>query len=244
MRPFLSIAFAFTVPTAALADFDYADFSSVVGLQLNGTARQTGDLVRMTDDGIMDQAGNMWRTDLQSVGNGFTSTFRFRCDGDGESPADGMAFGIQATGVDEMGNAGGDNAMVGLSGSVVVNFQSFWDKVQIIAVDGSGSVLSFAEADFAGLHRSTPWTAEVGYDAAAQGWTVKLDGSTVLSLQFDLVQAVGSGDAYVGLGAATGLGFDNNDALSWRVQTVPEPSTLAVLAFGASAALKRRRYRS
>ncbi|MBS1715271.1 MAG: PEP-CTERM sorting domain-containing protein [Armatimonadetes bacterium] len=240
MRALTTLLLTAGTALTASADFGYSDFSDTSGLQLNGTAHQFGNVVRMTDDGIGDQAGNMWQTDLQGVGNGFSTTFQFRCDGTGEAPADGMAFGIQAVGTTEMGNGGGDNAMGGLWGSVVVNFQSFWNSVQIIAVDPSGNLVSFDQVAFSGLHRTDPWTAVVSYDAASHDWRVSLDGTPVIGSNFDLVSAVGSVDAYVGLGAGTGLGYDANDALSWSVQTVPEPSALAVLVGGGVMARRRR----
>ncbi len=226
----------------AFADFDYDDFFDISNLQLNGTAEQLGNVIRMTHDGVSDEAGNMWQMIPEAVGNGFTTRFEFRCDGAGSLPADGFAFGIQNTSTTEMGNGGGDNAMIGINGSVVVNFQSFWNKVQIVATDDSGNNVYFDEVGFTGLHRSDPWLAEVTYDAGTGDWDVSLDGNSVISANFGLDEAVTltGNSAYVGLGAATGLGFDNNDALSWELQAVPEPATFLALGLGLLA-LRRKR---
>jgi len=43
------------------------------------------------------------------------------------------------------------------------------------------------------------------------------------------------------LGTATGLGFDNNDALSWEIEAVPEPATLGALGLGLLALRRRSR---
>ncbi|MCC6403428.1 MAG: PEP-CTERM sorting domain-containing protein [Fimbriimonadaceae bacterium] len=132
--------------------------------------------------------------------------------------------------------------MIGINGSVVVNFQSFWNKVQIVATDDSGNNVYFDEVGFTGLHRSDPWLAEVTYDAGTGDWDVSLDGNSVISANFGLDEAVTltGNSAYVGLGAATGLGFDNNDALSWELQAVPEPATFLALGLGLLA-LRRKR---
>ena len=240
MRKTLPLCFAAGLGVTAWADFDYIDFSDVSGLQLNGTAHQVGNVVRLTDDGLGDQAGNVWHTSLQSVGNGFSTTFRFRCDGVGTDPADGMAFGIQTDGTGVLGSGGGDNAMANLPGSVVVNFQSFWNKIQIVATDGSGNNVYFDEVDFTGLHRTDPWTARIDYDAGSHDWSVWLDGSSVISANLNIADAVSANDAFVGLGAGTGLGFDNNDALNWNMRVVPEPSSLSVLLGAGLVALRRR----
>lgn len=235
--------FAAIASSTASASFSYSDFSDVSDFQLNGTAHQVGNVVRMTDDLINDQAGNMWHVTQQGVGGGFTTAFQFRCDGTGSAPADGMAFGIQADGPGALGNGGGDNAMIGINGSVVVNFQSFWNSVQIVAVDASGGSVYFDQVAFNGLHRPEPWTAQVSYDAVTHDWTVSLDGSLVIAANFamaDVVSLVGGTDAYVGLGAGTGLGFDNNDALSWNLEVVPEPATVLGLSVAILAVLRRR----
>lgn len=53
--------FAISLLTAAtsFADFSYSDFSDISDFSLNGTAHQVGNIVRMTDDQINDQAGNL-----------------------------------------------------------------------------------------------------------------------------------------------------------------------------------------
>jgi|GEM_PF-2626746 len=244
MSKALFVLAAAAIGPTALADFSYADFSSLSDLQLNGTAAQVGNVVRMTVDGVGDQAGNMWHTQLQPLTDGFSTTFQFRCDGVGTIPADGMAFAIQGSGVSELGSGGGWNAMGDIPGSVVVNFQSFWNKVQIIATDSNGSSVYFDEVDFFGLHQEEAWTARIDYSPTGNQWQVWLDGSPVISASSDLLSAVslsGGTSAYVGLGAGTGLGYDNNDALAWSMNVVPEPASLLTLGALSAWLLRRRR---
>lgn len=231
---------------SAFADFSYSDFSSVGGLQLNGTATQMGNIVRLTEDQVNGQAGTMWRTSTESVGNGFSTTFTFSCDGVGDIPADGIAFGIQATDASQLGVGGGDNAMGGLLSSFRINFQSFWENIEMYSVDSSGNVNYYTSVGQTGLHRATPWQARVDYDGVTKDWSVYLDNNLVLTGNYDLatdVALIGGTDAYVGLGAGTGLGYDNNDAHAWELAAVPEPCSLVALA-GLGCGLLRRRARA
>ncbi|MBL8064813.1 MAG: hypothetical protein JNM34_03025 [Chthonomonadaceae bacterium] len=46
--------------------------------------------------------------------------------------------------------------------------------------------------------------------------------------------------AYVGLGAGTGPGYDNIDALSWNLGIVPEPASMVVLSMALFPLRKHR----
>lgn len=231
--------------TLANADFFYSDFSSTSGLTLNGTAEQFGSIVRLTHDEINGEAGNMWFDTEQSVQGGFSTEFEFRCDGVGTIPADGVAFGIQNQGSNTLGVGGGDNGMGGIQNSVYVNFQSFWNAISLISVDQDGNQTTVASTSFSGLHRTDPWLANISYDGTTKSWNVLLDGSTVLTANFDMDTVLNydnSSEAYVGIGGGTGLGYDNNDVHSWRMTATPEPSSLLALlgAFGVKM-LRRKR---
>lgn len=244
MRRGILVFSLIAVVGAASADFTYSDFSSISGLTLNGSAHQVSNLVRLTDDGVSGQAGNMWDNSMHAVGNGFSTRFVFSCDGSGTPGADGVCFAVSSLGTSALGNPGYENAMMGLLSSVTVNFESFWDVIEFTATDGSGSTIGYNSVSFSGLHRSTPWTADITYDANTNDWNVYLDSSLVISSNFNLGSAVtltNGTDAFVGLGAGTGAADDNNDVLSWNLQTVPEPTTMILMASGLGALVLRRR---
>jgi len=239
------------VSAISSASFNFVDFSDVSGVNLNGTAHQVDNFVRMTDDQISGQAGNMMVKDTQAVVNGFTTDFLFRCDGQGQIPADGIGFVVQTTGPNYLGNGGGDNGVIGdATGYVAVNFQSFWRKVQFIAIDPDGNLLDFQEVNLddlhiGDLHRSDPWHARIQYIASTSDWLVSLDGTPVLAeVGVNLSgwsTLIGGESAWVGIGGGTGLGYDNNDVLSWSMDVVPEPTTMAVLGLAGLALVRRRR---
>lgn len=231
--------------STGFASFNYMDFSSVVGLDLNGTAHTESNFVRMTDDLVNDQAGNMWATDAQGVGSGFSTSFKFRSDGVGNNHGDGIAFGIQSTGTSYLGGTGESNGVAGgPNGYVVINFQSFWDNVVFMAVDPSGNMLRDQTVAFNGLQRAEGWTADITYDASTFEWNVWLDGNHVMSENLNLGSAVNlmnGNQAYVGVGGGTGSATDNNDVLNWNVDAVPEPMSMTLLGIGALAIARRNR---
>jgi hypothetical protein len=83
----------FAVAPAALAqNFSYADFASITGLTLNGSAVQSTNTVRITNNGS-NQTGSVWHTTPVAVAEGFETQFDFVIT----SAAEGMAFVIQGS---------------------------------------------------------------------------------------------------------------------------------------------------
>ena len=110
----LFFLFASVTLTRAQAQFSYTDFSSIAGLQLNGSAAATSNgsvyVLRLTP-GTGNQDGSAWYTSQIPLKAGFTSTFTFQFSGEGGSGghADGIAFLVQGapSGVNASGYQGG-----------------------------------------------------------------------------------------------------------------------------------------
>jgi hypothetical protein len=98
----------------AVGQISSLNFSS---LQLNGSASVATNgggqqVLRLTQDGVQQQAGSAWWMTQQSVANGFTSVFTIQITHNiGSGPADGIAFVIQ-----NAANFGGDGQLSALGG--------------------------------------------------------------------------------------------------------------------------------
>lgn len=130
-------AVMFGVAGVCLADFTYANFSSTSGLQLVGTAATSGTSVRLVRDGFSSQIGAAWRTDKQTIVNGFDTTFSFSITNQaGTTFADGLTFVVQnsASGILAAGSDGGgigyasnEYSSTGIANSLAVEID-LWDN--------------------------------------------------------------------------------------------------------------------
>ncbi len=121
LRPFTAILRTLLVglalgTTSLLAQVTFSNFSDVSSLALNGSAAQAtsgnNQVLRLNADGSQHVSGTAWfKTQQQSVSNGFTSVFQFQVTHAG-SQADGLAFVIQNSsgtgqGLSARGGSGG-----------------------------------------------------------------------------------------------------------------------------------------
>ena len=105
---------------------DYADFSSVAGLNLNGDAQQSGNDLELTFS--TQQSGSAFYDQSISLENdaSFQSSFSFQILG-GTTGADGLAFVIQndTSGANAIGGTGSNLGYVGIDNSLAVEFDTF-----------------------------------------------------------------------------------------------------------------------
>lgn len=94
----------------AMADFAYTDFTSAAGLSFNGAAVHTAPTISVTPP-IRASAGAIWRSDAQTVTNGFVSNFSFRIGDISGIGSDGLAFVIH-------NDPRGDTAIGGTGGAM------------------------------------------------------------------------------------------------------------------------------
>lgn len=225
----------------------YTDFSSIVGLNIQGNAARVGSVLRLAP-GIADQRGSAWFNVKQQVQQGFDTVFQFRISGKelGWAGADGLAFVIQNASMDALGGNGHYTGYGGITNSLAIQFGN-WDPgsdrwIQI-TTGGTGAnypdaphqlAIDSAVPDFTdgGVH-----TAEISYDG--ETLSVRLDSlaTPLVSVTVDLgsTLSLDDGQAWVGLTAATGADWQNHDIKSWQFTPVPEPSTWSLLALGVVA---------
>ena len=88
-KPFLEV-----LEDRTVLSFTYPNFASISGLQLNSSAKQSGDILRLTDKGG-GPAGSAWNIAQQPVEEGFKTSFAFRISPGSQEGGDGFAFVIQ-----------------------------------------------------------------------------------------------------------------------------------------------------
>lgn len=88
--------------------FNYPDFSDISGLTLNGNAAVSDDFLEVGQPATY-RIGSVFYTEQVNVAQGFTTSFTLWMAPEGAyTTADGMAFVIQNTGVNALGdNTGG-----------------------------------------------------------------------------------------------------------------------------------------
>jgi len=115
-------------PAAAAPLISYPDFSSVVGLQLNGSTVQSGSHLQLTS-AVGGEESSAYSTTQVATGQSFSSSFELSMTGGSMYPADGIAFLLQSQGIGAVSTSGLGGAMgyAGVSPSLAVEFDIFPD---------------------------------------------------------------------------------------------------------------------
>lgn len=231
---------------AGSATIDYADFSSVVGLTLNGNAAKSGSALRLAANGPL-QHGSAWAQTTIDTTQSFESRFQaFTHDGT-LPPADGMTFTLQSQGLAALGDDGGGHGYASfgtnaVKPSVAVDVSLFPQVGQHVneqfAIVQNGSLISpLAKATSAVLLYGQPFWTWVDYDAKGHtlqvfvSQTATKPTAPLVTAAVDVAATVGP-SAFAGFTAGTGGLSADFDLLSWTVEGTGDttPPTVACSA--------------
>jgi hypothetical protein len=237
-------AMAAASASASAPYFNYPDFSNTAGLQLNGDAKQEGNLLRLTP-AEPSKRGAVFSTTQVNPAESFENDFVISmhdstcCVVGTLKPADGMAFVIQSQSITAGEGLGGSLGYSGIKPSVIVEFDIFHnapepltDHISIIANGEGDKHLQCANAGPTPTCTSNlpfplygaPVFGWVEYDAIAQHLKVWASQSSVKPpaplLDYPVSLASLGSSAWVGFTAATGAHNAVQDVLSWRQGTL------------------------
>ncbi len=216
--------------SAAAASLNFANFSDVSKLHLNGTAQQVVDFLRLTDD--TSQTGTVFskRKVLRSD-KSFKTDFAFSLHDSATSQGDGMAFFVQSEGNDSLGDGGGGLGYGSIGDSLAVEFDLF-DNDGAGTADIGGNEVAVTLKGKAGvpIGRETPsfplyncdCHAWVTYKAKSKRLKVFVDSADtkpaepMISVKKDLSKVLRS-KSYAGFTAATGGSSVTADIQSWKL---------------------------
>jgi len=242
----------FSAPAVPATTILYGDFSSAVGLQLNGSAAApvTDDAARKVlrvTPSAFNQSGSAFSTSSVSLASdaSFSTAFKFRIaapggigDGDGQG-ADGLVFVVQTVS-NTSGGAGGGIGYAGLARSVGIEFDTYnngggdGNNGNHVGIDLGGNTSSAALTPIATrMNNGNVWSAWVDYNGAidllevrlAEGGSAARPGAAILSYTVDLPAELVSTNAFVGFTSGTGSGFGHHDVLSWQFNSTFDPIT-------------------
>ena len=228
---------------SALAGFTYTDFSSTAGLQLNGSAAQVGNVLRLVPSSPY-VGGSAFTTSPTALGGlaSFSTYFQFQIgnpggigDGDGQG-ADGLVFTLQTLS-NNVGGVGGGLGYQGITNSLGIEFDTYDNGAGAgdpngnhVGIDLNGSVFSTATAvEPVRFNDGSVWNAWVDYDGNSNNLEVRWSQSAIrpvasqLSTNVDLQSVLGQNTAFLGFTAGTGAGYGDHDILNWQYRDAFNP---------------------
>ena len=273
MKKWITIILSFMVANyVSSQELQFYDFSDLSTIQLNGTAANINpnntDVLRLTDD--LYQSSSAFLVDPISLDNfaSFSAAFEFQIleplgiyDSDGQG-ADGLAFVIQSNS-NTVGGLGGRLGYGGISNSLAVEFDTWgdnwWDLGQGnhvgVNIDGNMSSIERVIVDER-MNNGAVWTAWVDYDGMAEILEVSLSqeqsrpDNPILTTNVNLVNVLGTQEAYVGFTSGTGAAAGDHEIISFffnddydpiTTVAVDEPNTIVLFILGASIAIYSRK---
>jgi hypothetical protein len=222
-----TLVVALQVGLASAGDASYPDFRDVSGLKLNGSATQTGDVLRLVD--TSSQTGTAFTKEtIVDTRKRFSTKFTLNMASSGFN-GDGMAFVIHPGRAGKQGRGGGALGYGGIESSVIVEFDVFDNgnfdiNDNHIGIHTEGRFrpsLAALDPNFSMLDRKfrvwvdyTPGntTLSVYVNRANQ----KPISPLIASSGVDLDAITGADRARAGFTAATGGASIVGDVLDWR----------------------------
>ena len=166
----------------------FGDFSSVTGLQLNGSAAQVGNVLQLTP-AVGPRAGSAFTTARVALGamGSFSTYFQFRMSSPGGNSdtdgigADGLVFVLQTAGSTAVGGAGVDIGYSGIAPSLGIEFDTWNNGTGLndpngnhVGLNLNGSLTSVATANEpVRFNNGQIWNVWVDYNGASQRLEVR-----------------------------------------------------------------------
>lgn len=251
MNRFLLLGLASSsVVTCLHADLNYANFSSVAGLTLNGSASQQGNTLQLTPSSA-NKSGSAFSTATVGLNNlsSFSTRFQFQIsspagigDSDGTG-ADGLVFVVQTV-ANNVGGAGGGIGYAGISPSLGIEFDTYNNGAgdnnngNHVGIDLNGSVDSVGTVtpEATRFNDGSVWTAWVDYNGGSGDLEVRYNQTGVrpsganVSYNLDLATQLGTPNAFVGFTSGTGAGYGDHRILNWQLvadfRPIDEPTSV------------------
>lgn len=194
-------------------------------LRLKGDAFVNENNILILTKNECDKSGAAWYTQTINIDDDFLATFTLCI---GPRGADGMAFVIQAEGLDALGDKGGGKGYQGIRKSVAIEFGTYGaPDNKYIGIQSRGQQPNSASHDhsLALSDRSLKDFADgrVHYCAVLHRKgevSVYLDGALILKHKAQLSKLIGTSNAFVGFTAATGGLKQAHEVGSWSLEVV------------------------
>ncbi|MCC9640859.1 DUF4347 domain-containing protein [Rhodopirellula sp. JC740] len=228
--------------TVAIIDNDvvlpnFADFSDVSGLTLNGSATVQSDTLELTPSTTNLAGSAFFNTAVNLTSDGsFRSSFAFQALGsEGTSGADGLTFTLHndPRGAAALGASGGSLGLDGITPAVAVEFDTYRNPGEIndnhisILTNSVSNSLRSAIPDL-DLNNGSIRYAWVDYNGSSDVLAVYLSDTDVqptealLKTTIDLTNVIGD-SALVGFTAGTGGKTNSHRINQWTLDQTPPP---------------------
>jgi hypothetical protein len=224
--------------------FTYTNFSSVAGLTINGNSTQDGRVL-LVGPSITDQIGSVFYTSQVNVAQGFTTLFTLQIipNSDSYTTADGMAFVIQNSSVNAIGDDTGQPGYEGIVDSVAVEFDTFQNfqlddpnnnHVGVQSCGTGPNSLNHGTSCNLGLQPNLPLTLADGnphevaitYTPTHGGeggkLSISIDKQKILASNLNLstLLSLNGNDAWVGFTAGSGDAWESGIIRNWTYASV------------------------
>jgi hypothetical protein len=230
-RALFAAAIALQAAPASALTWSYCDFSSTTGLQINGDAKQQGNLLVLTP-ASNNKRGSAFTTAQVpfDATTSFHTYFRFRI-GPNATGADGMAFVLHSGGAGALGANGGGLGYQGIIPSFAVELDTFdngsgdpdANHVAVLFDGGVDIHVATATPSFP-LTSAEDKYAWIDYDGPSKQLDVYLalqplrPATPLLHATVDLDAHLGP-DVRAGFTAATGGSNNTHTVIEWEMST-------------------------
>lgn len=224
--------------------FEYTNFSSTAGLTLNGNAAQAGVSLLVGQPAIFE-IGSVFYSNQVNVAQGFVTSFTLQIvpAGNSSTTADGMAFVVQNSTVNALGDNDGQPGYEDIPNSLAVEFDTFLNghlsdpNNNHIGVQSCGTLLNsldHASSCDLGLQPTLPITMAdgnphvytvkyaPGHGGAPGTLSITADRQLVLTVMVNLstLLSLNGNDAWVGFTAGSGDDWERGYLRNWTFASV------------------------